>query len=124
MNQDAHKAIVQQYFEIWNTGNADLADSVLAANYVDHAHPEVSSLEQFKLSVQRVRRAVPDFYITLEMMISEGDLVSVRGTIRRTQQGRLNVSHVIWFVRVSNGKMAELWTGVEATEQADTRAAS
>jgi hypothetical protein len=48
-------------------------------------------------------------------MIAESEWVAVRATIRRTQQGALRVSRVIWFVRIVDGKMAELWTGTEAS---------
>ena len=116
MDQEAHKAIVRRYIEMWNTGNAAIADAVLAPTYVDHAHPEVTSPESFTQALQRVRTAFPDFHITIDTMISEGQLVALRGTIRRTQQGTASVSHVIWFVRIVDGKMAELWTGVEASE--------
>ena len=44
MGQEAHKAIVRRYIEMWNTGNAAIADAVLAPTYVDHAHPEVTSI--------------------------------------------------------------------------------
>ena len=116
MNQEANKAIVRQYIEIWNTGNAALVDAVLAPTYVDHAHPEVTDLASFRQTLQRVRTAFPDFHITIDMLIGEEDLVALRGTIRRTQQGKQHISHVIWFVRTIDRKMAELWTGVESSE--------
>jgi predicted SnoaL-like aldol condensation-catalyzing enzyme len=116
MHQEANKVIVHRYIEIWNTGNVARADAVLAPTYVDHAHPEVTSLESFRQALQRTRTAFPDFHITIDMLISEDDLVALRGTIRRTQQGKASISRVIWFVRISDGKMAELWTGVESSE--------
>jgi predicted SnoaL-like aldol condensation-catalyzing enzyme len=61
MNQDANKAIVRRYIEMWNTGNVDLADAVLAPTYVDHAHPEVTGPESVTQALQRVRTAFPDF---------------------------------------------------------------
>jgi predicted ester cyclase len=116
MDQEPNKAIVRRYIEIWNTGNTALAESVLAPTYVDHAHPEITGLESFRQALQRVRTAFPDFHISIDMLISEEALVALRGTITRTQQGKAHLSRVIWFVRISEGKMAELWTGVEASE--------
>jgi predicted SnoaL-like aldol condensation-catalyzing enzyme len=113
MNPEVNKAIVRRYYEMWNTGNVALADDVLAPAWVDHAHPEVTGPEQVKHAVREVRAAFPDFWIAIECMLSEGDLVALRGVIRRTQQGNEVVSHVMWFVRIADGKMVELWTGAE-----------
>ena len=114
MDREANTAVVRRYIEMWNTGNADLAATVLAATYVDHAHPEVTDLQHFIQSLQQIRSAFPDFHITIDTMISEDEWVAVRATIRRTQQGQARVSHVIWFVRIANGQMTDLWTGTEA----------
>ena len=111
MDVEMNKSIVRRYVEMWNTGNAALADDVLAATYIDHAHPEAVGAESVKQALQKFRAAFPDFSITIESIISEGDLVALRNTLRRTQQGRRVASQVIWFVRIADGKMAELWTG-------------
>lgn len=116
MDQEANKAIVRRYIEMWNTGDVAHATAVLAPAYVDHAHPEVTGPESVTQALQRIRTAFADFHITIDMMISEGELVALRGTIRRTQQGNVRVSRVIWFVRISDGKMAELWTGTESSQ--------
>lgn len=114
MDLEANKDVARRYIEMWNTGKVALAGEVLAPDYMDHAHPEISGPESVKQSVQKIRAALPDFNIAIEFIISEGDLVALRGTIRRTQQGTLVVSHVIWFIRIVGGKMTELWTGPEA----------
>lgn len=100
---------------MWNTGNVAVANEVLAPTYVDYAHPEVSGPESVKQSVREVRAAFPDFHITIVQMLSEGDMVALRGTILRTQQGQEIVSHVMWFARIANGRMLEWWTGSETS---------
>ncbi len=115
MNQEANKAIVRRYIEMWNTGNGALVDTLLAPTYLDHAHPEIAGSDSVKQSLQRVRTAFPDFHIAIDAIIGEGELVALRGTIRMTQQGNPSISHVIWLVRISDGKMAELWTGIESS---------
>ena len=107
------KTLVQRYIEMWNTGNIDIADEILSPTWRDHNHPEVTSPESVKQAVFASRSAFPDFHITVEVMISEGDMVALRAFIQRTQQGSVTVSRVTWFVRIANGKMGELWTGVE-----------
>lgn len=110
MDSDANKALVRSYIEMWNTGNVELADEVLAPGWVDHAHPEVTGPESVKQAVREVRTAFPDFHIVIDFMMSEGDMVALLGTILRTQQGKKVVSQVMWLIRIANGGMAEEWT--------------
>ena len=116
MNRDQNKAVVRGYIEMWNTGNAARAATLLAATFVDHAHPEIGDLQSFVQSLQHVRSSFPDFQITIDTMISEDEWVAVRATIGRTVQAQLRISRVIWFVRLVNGKMTELWTGTQASQ--------
>jgi len=39
MDIEVNKAIIRRYIELWSTGNLVLADEVLAADFVDHTHP-------------------------------------------------------------------------------------
>lgn len=52
---------------------------------------------------------------SIETIVGEEDLVALRGTIQRTQQGTTLVSAVMWFVRLASGKMVEMWTGSETS---------
>lgn len=113
MDIESHKNIVKRYIEMWNTGNEALADEVLAPGYRDHAHPEVTSVEHVKQALSKTRTAIPDFQITIDQIIGEGELVALRGIIYRTLQGQANISHVLWLARIANGQMTELWTGIE-----------
>ena len=115
MSVEANKSIVSRYIEMWNTGNTILADELLASTYLDHAHPETRDPENVKESLLKFRTAHPDFHITVNVIISEADLVALRATLRRTHAGTESVSQVIWLVRIENGKMAELWTGIESS---------
>lgn len=115
MDLARNKALVKRYFTMWNTGNTEEADEVLAPDYVDHAHPEVKGPDVVKSTLPKIRAAIPDFQITCEQIISEGDMVAVRGSMRRTLQGTVSHSHVIWLVRIAHGQMAEMWTGTEAS---------
>ena len=110
MDPEANKALVRRYIEMWNTGNAALAAEVLAPTWVDHAHPEVTGPESVQQMVPQIRATFPDFRITIESILSEGDLVALRCTVRREV-----VSRVMWFVRIADGKMVEMWTGHETS---------
>ena len=115
MDIEANKVIVRRYMEMWNTGNIALADEVLSSAYLDYAHPEILSPEHVKQAVLKIRAASPNFHITIDCMISEGDIVALRNIIRRTHQEREVVSRVMMFIRIANGKMVELWTGTEVS---------
>jgi predicted ester cyclase len=114
MNAEANKALVQRYLEMWNTGSAAIADEILALDWHDHNHPEITSIDGVKQALLATRRAFPDFHITVEAIIGERNVVALRAIITRTQEGQTTSSKVVWFVRVENGKMAELWTVSEA----------
>lgn len=108
MDSEANKAIVRRYIEMWNTGNVALADEVLAPTWLDHAHPEVTGPESVKHAVLKIRDAFPNFRIAVESILAEGDLVALRGVVQREA-----FSRVMWFVRIADGKMVEMWTGSE-----------
>ncbi len=111
MDIAANKALVKGYIEMWNTGDVTLADDMLAADWVDHAHPEVVGTDHVKQAVVKVRAAFPDFHIMIEQNITEDDLVAIRATVLRGGK----TSRVMWFVRVADGKMREMWTGSETS---------
>ena len=115
MDIETNKTLVRRYMEMWNTGHVELADEVLAPAWVDHAHPEVTGPESVKQTVSQIRAAFPDFRITIVSIVSEDDLVALRGTVQRTHQGKEVASTVMWFVRLAHGKMMEMWTGSETS---------
>ncbi len=108
---EANKALVLRYLEMWNTGNAALADAILAPGWQDHNHPEVTNIDQVRLALLATRKTYPDFQITVEAIIAERNVVVLRALVQRTPESA--ASRVVWFVRVEGGKMAELWTVAE-----------
>ena len=120
MSIEANKALVRRYVELWSTGNLALADEVLAEDYVDHTHPnQTPGPESVKQEVMAFRAGFPDARITIEQMIGEGDLVAFRFVLRGTHQGTFagfpptgkeDVLTGVDFIRIADGKMAELWS--------------
>jgi steroid delta-isomerase-like uncharacterized protein len=89
---EENKAIVRRIVqEIWNAGNLDLADELVSADYVDNVAGSGSPVgpEGFKDAVNGVRAAFPDFTITINDMISEGDKVALVWTFIGTHKGEL-----------------------------------
>lgn len=118
---EQNKAIVRRFFEeVWNRNNLDLADELLAVDYVDHNAPPGSTggIEGYKQSVAMFRSAFPDINFVLDDILGEGDRVAIRLTGRGTHQGNFigiaptgkQVSFGgMTFIRLQNGKIVERW---------------
>lgn len=126
MDSEANKALVRRYVELWNTGNLALADEVLAADFVDHAHPEFTpGSESVKQAVANFRTSFPDAQVELEHILCEGDMVAFLSVIRGTHQatfagfpptGKEVIFRVTDFIRIADGKLIELWSYQQTLE--------
>lgn len=116
------KEIVRRYIEeVFNKGNLNVADEVLAPGFVDH-NPmpgQASGIEGAIEFARDSRHSFPDLHVAIEQMVAEGDMVAVRSTIRGTHQGEYRGipptgKRVSWqamaFFRVTNGKITERWS--------------
>ncbi len=89
---EENKAIVKRIvYEIWNAGNLDLADELIAPDYIDNVSGSGSPVgpNGFKEAVNGVRDAFPDFALTINDMISEDDKVVLVWTFIGTHKGEL-----------------------------------
>jgi steroid delta-isomerase-like uncharacterized protein len=87
---EANKTFVRQGLEeMFNQGNVSAVDKYLAADYVEHQTMpgQAPGLEGFKQMLSTMHTAFPDFRITVDDIIAEGDKVVVRSTLRGTQKG-------------------------------------
>src|ERR687893_664417 len=76
--------------EIFNGSNLDAADEIYAADFVDHDRAfswEMHGPKEMKEYVGIFHSAFPDFRVTLEDQIAEGDKVVNRWTVRGTHGG-------------------------------------
>jgi len=91
MSTEENKAVIRRVIEeVWNKGNLAVADEVIANNYVfDAAGQEFKGPEGLKQAVTIYRTAFPDFHITIDDMVAEGDKVASRFTVRGTHKGDL-----------------------------------
>ena len=114
--------------EVWNKGNVDFIDKVVASNYVvyDPNSPEGMSggVEGAKRFVEMYRSAFPDTQMTVEDLMAEGDKVVTRWTARGTHQGELmgippsgNRVEItgISVDRIEGGKFVEGWSNYDAS---------
>ena len=125
---EGNKAVTRQLIEeLFSTGNQEIADEVLAADYVDHSpsRPGLSGPENLKRAVGEWRVAFPDTRNVIEDMVAEGDKVAVRWTTYARHRGKFmgiaaigNRIAVTSFgiFRLSGGRIVESWDTFNVVE--------
>ena len=127
MSAEENKALARRVIEeMFNNGNLDVADELIAQDYVDHdpAMPEdVHGPEGFKEYVSAYRSAFPDLHIQIEDQIAEGNKVATRWTGTGTHEGELaGIARTgnrvtlpgMEIVRIYEGKLVEGWEGYDS----------
>ena len=127
MSTEENKALARRVIEeMFNKGNLDVADELIAPDYVDHdpAIPEdIRGPEGFKEYVSAYRSAFSDLHVEIEDQLAEGDLVATRWTGTGTHDGELagippTGNRVtlpgMEIVRISGGKLVEGWEGYDS----------
>ena len=119
---EANKRLVVRFYEeLWNRGNYEAADDLVAADYVRHdlrpgdAPPGPAGQTAV---AQRFRTAFPDVRLEVEALIAEGDMVVARWIMSGTHSGpwgdvpatgrRVRFAGANFF-RIADGKIAEIW---------------
>lgn len=127
MSTEENKALARRVIEeMFNNGNLDLAEEVIAPEYVDHdpAMPEdIRGPEGFKAFVAGYRAAFSDLHVEIEDQLAEGDKVATRWTATGTHDGDLAgipptgrrvTTPGMEIVRISGGKLVEGWEGYDS----------
>ena len=127
MSAEQNKALARRVLEeMFNKGNLDVADELLAPDYVDHdpAMPEdIHGPEGFKQYVGAYRSAFSDLHVQIEDQVAEGDKVVTRWTGTGTHDGELaGIAPTgkrltlpgMEIVRISGGKLVEGWEGYDS----------
>ena len=129
MSTEDNKATVRRaYEEGLNQGNVAVFDELCAPSYSFHDpdRPDVRTLEDHKRLVTETHSAFPDFHVTIEDLIAEGEQVVVRWTMRGTHTGEIVMPamHVpatgkqgaitaIDIFHLAGGKIVEQWSQVD-----------
>ena len=123
MSTEENKSLVHRYVEqLLNRGNMAVADELLAPDYRRYISPTTAALsvDVQKQRLAGIRAAFPDWHLTVEDMIADGDRVAFRATIRGTHKGAFQstpptgkavTGSALDIVRIENGKIAEHWGG-------------
>jgi steroid delta-isomerase-like uncharacterized protein len=124
---DGNKTTVRRLIEeVWNKGFMPVADELFAPTYVHHdsSTPDVGrGPEGEKKRATLYRNAFPDFRLTIEDLVAEGETVVARWSGRGTHKGELNgiaptgkqinITGVS-IARFANNKIAEGWVNWDA----------
>ena len=117
----SNETVVRRFFEtVWNEGDVAQIASFMAADFAGHngLQVEVTDADGYAGAVSMLRGAMPDLHTTLEIVVSDGDYVCVRGSDHGTHVGELfghpgsgrDVSATwIEIFRMRDGKLAEGW---------------
>jgi len=120
--EEQNKEVVQQMLEnVFSGGDMDAIDEVIAPDFIEHEElpPGMpAGREGIKASIAMMHAAFPDFTVTIDDMIAEGDRVAVRLTWSGTQDGEfmgmpptgksfsMNVFDIF---RMEGGQVVEHW---------------
>ena len=124
MSAEENKAIERRIVdEALNEGNLAIMDEVVAPQYVFHfPYMEVKGPEGCKQFANMMRNAFPDYHVTIDDIIGEGDMVAVRATVRGTHRGefigiaptgkKVEIKEAV-FIQFADGKAVEAWSYVD-----------
>jgi len=92
MSVEEIKALVRRWYEAWSKGKAAtmaVIDESYATDFVLHPGigEDMRGLKDFKRSCSELFSAFPDYHMTFDDLIVEGDKVASRWTMTGTHQG-------------------------------------
>ena len=97
----------------WSSGDLDALKSTVGEGYV--LHPDMT-LEDLESIIRDYRRGFPDLTVTIEDVISEGNRIAYRWTMRGTHRGEIEgiaptgrpvTATGITILRLQGGKVVE-----------------
>lgn len=118
MSDENKQVFVRLMEEVFNKGNFDAADDLVADDYYNHEAPESPGPEGVKATARWLREVFPDYHAEFHELVAENDLVVGRLTASGTQHGEFMgfpatgrsfaVQH-LHMGRVRDGKLVEHW---------------
>lgn len=119
MSVDHNKTLAKRFYEeILNGRMMDVADEILAPQYIDHS-ASAPGLENFKRYLAMITSVFPDINVTVEDMFADDHNLAARLTIRGTQSGSFRGfpakgGQASWpgmdIMHISEGKIIERWS--------------
>ncbi|MGB8361773.1 MAG: ester cyclase [Acidimicrobiia bacterium] len=123
MPADENRNLLDRYIaEVWGAGDPEAVLRFAAETFKRHTSPGSAPLGR-AAQIERlkgIRAAFPDITIEVEEVVSEGDKLVFRSTMRGTHQGeflgiaptgREVLVGLLDLVRIEDGRFAEQWGG-------------
>ena len=121
--QEQNKAVAKRAFEeILSKRHYELVEQLYAKDFVNHGLHRDATLEEDQAALKGWHQAFPDGVISPEMLIAEGDLVTIYWIGHGTNTGKGNglpatgkkadlAGVTIW--RIVDGKIKEEWSAFD-----------
>ena len=126
MSEEKNKAVVRRLVdEGYNQGQFAIAGELLAPDFVGHDPTgETFGRQEWRQSLLILRETFPDYHLTVEDMIADGDRVAWRWTMHGTDRGGLAgrpptgkeaTMYGINVERLRDGRIVESWSSSDHT---------
>jgi predicted ester cyclase len=121
MRSTENKALVHRYLdEIINKGRFEVAEEIMAPDYINHTAGGGigTGRADYVRGLMALRVAFPDWHMTVQEMINEGDIVSDRLVVTATHTGQASgappdgvpmTGEVMHMWRLTDSKLVEGW---------------
>ena len=124
MSEEDNKAVIRRWIEAYNERDMQAQADILAPSYVAHfpGAPGPLDSEAWTQSIAAFTEAFPDLRLTVEEIVSEGDMVSARVAFEGTHRGEFQglpptgkkvAFSSMEFNRVVGGKVEEHWVEID-----------
>jgi len=91
MLPNTHREVIRRYFEeVWNNGDLDVLDAIIAPTYVNHSPSTPNPIPGpagLKPIVAGMRAAFPDLHYMIEEQLYDGDKAAIRCSLCGTHTG-------------------------------------
>jgi predicted ester cyclase len=125
MSIEQNKAIMRRMIEeVWNKGNLLVADELFAPEHTSPSAPDLPpGPESVKMLAGMFRGAMPDYHMTIDLLMADEEKVVARFIQSGTHigaplmgiqpSGRKATWTEIGVLRIKNGKVVESWYEVD-----------
>lgn len=109
----SRKSLVLRYFHLWNTGEVELAEGLLAPDFRYHSYAAITDADSLRSTVERARSGDPNLHVYVDAVLGADSMVTVVGRIVSGPE-RI-VRSAVWTIRVDD-QIKEIWTYRDVTD--------
>ena len=125
LSEEETAEVAQQYLNVWNTQDLSTFDTLAHPDVIHHwgQGPDTVGIDALKASTTAFFAAFPDMEMTFDLVLTDGDYVTILWTLTGTQTGpffELEPTGVqatwsgINIYRVECGQVVESWSEADA----------